>query len=222
MEKVFWEIIQSKYTQYSFGWLLFHPYTVLCRNTVWLNSTKRKMSFVFTHGQASKTNKNKNKKTLLCCGSCQVKSINKRRWCPRMVQQLNPVLSFRCEIQFTERAYVPNIRLQFKWRLVLISGFHWNADLQLSQPWGREMGNYVGERKIKVEGKKKEAKMMQIHRSRRNVTEKETEKACDNWDYSPKLHFEKLLLDKQQRNVALSGSITSKLCLQDQKQAPKK
>ena len=45
--------------------------------------------------------------------------------------QLHPPLSFRCKIQFRERAYVVNIRLHFKWRLVLISGFHWNADLQL-------------------------------------------------------------------------------------------
>lgn len=46
-------------------------------------------------------------------------------------------LSFKRKIQFTKRAHVVNIRLHFKWRLLLISGFHWNTDLLLLQPWCR-------------------------------------------------------------------------------------
>lgn len=64
----------------------------------------------------------------------------------------NPPLSFRSEIQFTKRACVVNMRLHFKWRLVLISGFHWNTDLLLLQPWCRvrRRGVNAEERKIKV------------------------------------------------------------------------
>lgn len=72
-----------------------------------------------------------------------------------MYRQLHRPLSFRCEIQFRERAYAVNIRLHCKWRLVLISAFHCNVDLQLLQPWCKEWRENVGERKIKVKGKKR-------------------------------------------------------------------
>lgn len=50
-----------------------------------------------------------------------------------------------------------NIRLHFKWRLLLISGFHWNTDLLLLQPWcGEKEGLGVCWRKTKVRGKRKE------------------------------------------------------------------
>lgn len=77
-----------------------------------------------------------------------------------MYRQLHRPLSFRCEIQFRERAYAVNIRLHCKWRLVLISAFHWNVDLQLLQPWCKEWRENVGERKIKVKGKKRGKKKL--------------------------------------------------------------
>lgn len=46
-----------------------------------------------------------------------------------------PALSFKHKIQFTKRAHVVNIRLHFKWRLLLMSGFHWNTDLRLLRHW---------------------------------------------------------------------------------------
>lgn len=134
-----------KYTHYL--WLTFVPSLYNTRHS----TKKENVKIVFTCGQASKTNM----KLPLCCGSRQVRKINKRRPCTWVVHQLHPVLSFRCEIQFTERAYVVNIRLQFKWRLVLISAFHWNADLQLLQPWGWETGELQRREKEQSRRKKK-------------------------------------------------------------------
>lgn len=47
-----------------------------------------------------------------------------------------------------------NIRLHFKWRLLLISGSHWNTDLLLLQPWCREKEGW-GQQNTKVKGKRR-------------------------------------------------------------------